>query len=176
MRTEWFDTDGDTGRVWVNGSRVCMTLESIDRASNYWTPDGARFVADGIYRAAHYIDGKGSTVAELMAQLEQARAEIDRLKGTPTDNGFRTAPARYMKDDRELIDQHRDKYGDEAFRIHCLIAADEYEYRNGAKGDPEGDAEKAKWYRMMARHVEGNGPDPRADRPGFVPYQRIGGE
>lgn len=108
-----------------------------------------------------------------IADLEAAMN--DREKNA-TDNGFRTAPARYMKDDRELIDQHRDKYGDEAFRIHCLIAADEYEYRNGAKGDPAGDAEKAKWYRMMARHVEGNGPDPRADRPGFVPYRRIGGE
>lgn len=120
------------------------------------------------------IDNSG--VERLQAELDAAKVEIERLKGVPTDNGFKTAPARYTQQDRETIDRIRDKLGDEGFAAFCVGTEMRYDDRRGAKGDPDGDNEKARWFRMMAAHVAGEGPDPRADRPGFVPYKRIGGE
>lgn len=67
---------------------VCWHAEGDDGTEDEWnvesfgklTPDEARAVADALYQAAFEIDGKGATVAELTAQLEQARAEIERYK------------------------------------------------------------------------------------------------
>lgn len=91
------------------------------------------------------------------------------------DNGFGSAPKRYMLAGREVVDDLRDRHGDTAFRTFCLLTAEVYEARNGAKGDPVGDAEKARWFHTMTKHVDGDGPDPRAERPDFVPYQRPAG-
>lgn len=115
----------------------------------------------------------GKATMECIADLE---AELNEREKNATDNGFRAAPARYVQQDRETIDRIRDAMTDAGFVAFCLGTAMRYEDRGGAKGDPDGDAEKARWYRQMIRHVSGDGPDPRADRPGFVPYRRIGGE
>lgn len=102
-----------------------------------------------------------------------------------SDNGFDAAPDRYTQQGRETIDRQRDlafewarssaegltlSLPDLLFAYFCEAQALRYEDRAGAKGDPEGDAEKARWYKEMAIHVLGSGPDPRANRPGFQPY------
>ena len=103
---------------------------------------------------------------------------------TPT--GFDRAPDRYMGQGRETIDRMRDaagelferglerglSLGDAAFYVHCVLTAMKYEDRAGRKGDAREDNEKAMWYRRMANHLLGFGPDPRAARPGFQPYTR----
>jgi hypothetical protein len=94
------------------------------------------------------------------------RAEVDSAAG------FDRAPDRYTGNDREAIDRIRDHLGDEGFVAFCVGNALKYEARDGRKGDPRGDADKAVWYRRMAAHVRGYGPDPRANRPGFTPYRR----
>lgn len=106
------------------------------------------------------------------------------------DNGFTAPPARYTRQGRETIDRQRDRahavarrlldhgdlteqqLADALFGYHCDVAAMKYEDRDGSKGDVDGDAAKARWYRGMQRHVEEGGPDPRSERPGFTPYQR----
>lgn len=100
---------------------------------------------------------------------------------TTADNGFATAPERYTRQERETVDRMRDLFrqkagmmpavGDAWFAVFCEANALKYKDRNGAKGDPEGDIEKACWWRMMAAHVRGEGPDPRHQREGFVPYE-----
>lgn len=116
----------------------------------------------------------GIAYAECARDLEAAMYESTRRVGS-TDNGFRSAPARYTKQERETIDRIRDAMTDAGFVAFCLGTAMRYEDRAGAKGDAEGDAEKARWYRQMIAHVNGDGPDPRAGRPGFQPYVRKGG-
>jgi len=86
--------------------------------------------------------------------------------------GFTSAPERYTAHGRETIDRIRDELGDAGFRAFCIGNAMKYEDRAGRKGDPEGDAEKARWYRHMAAHIDGKAEDPRSDREGFVPYKR----
>lgn len=58
------------------------------------------------------------------------------------------------------------------FAYHCDATADKYGARDGHKGDREGDERKARFYRLMALHVRGDGPDPRHQRPDFKPYSR----
>ena len=86
--------------------------------------------------------------------------------------GFTSAPERYTAHGRETIDRIRDELGDAGFRAFCIGNAMKYEDRAGRKGDPEGDAEKARWYRQMAAHLDGEAEDPRSGREGFVPYSR----
>lgn len=105
--------------------------------------------------------------------------------------GFDRAPERYTTQGRETIDRMRDmahtltdtlpsdfrgdraKLADVMFAYHCLVTELKYQDRAGTKGDPEGDAKKAEWYHAMAMHVLAGSPDPRADRPDFVPYSRV---
>lgn len=89
--------------------------------------------------------------------------------------GFDRAPDRYSQGSRETIDTIRDELGDDAFVAFCVGTARKYEDRRGHKGDASGDQDKARWYRAMAAHVRGEGPDPRAGRPEFVPYKRVAG-
>jgi hypothetical protein len=72
----------------------------------------------------------------------------------------------------ERATQHGLSIGDAAFYVHCVLTAMKYEDRAGRKGDAREDNEKAMWYRRMANHLLGFGPDPRAARPGFQPYTR----
>ena len=90
-----------------------------------------------------------------------------------SDNGFNTAPERYTTQGRETIDRIRDDLGDEGFRVFCAGNATKYEDRAGAKGDPEGDAAKARFYRQMVAHLDGEAEDPRSGREGFVPYSPL---
>lgn len=88
------------------------------------------------------------------------------------DPGFDRIPSRYNQHGRETIDIIRDSMTDSGFADYCHGNALKYELRAGAKGGP--DAEKARWYRMMCAHVErpDENPDPRHERPGFIPYVR----
>lgn len=98
--------------------------------------------------------------------------------------GHDRAPDRYTTQGRETIDRQRDAAGalfeeaieagldagDAAFYVHCQLTATKYQDRRGAKGgDDDG---KARWYWAMAAHLLGEGEDPRAGRPDFVPYAR----
>lgn len=94
-----------------------------------------------------------------------------------------------MTTGRETIDRMRDRapgyaqealllrpgisLGDVAFYVHCRLTSDKYLDRQGMKAEAtaERDAECARWYRAMADHVVGLGPDPRCHRPGFVTYE-----
>ena len=104
------------------------------------------------------------------------------------DNGFEAAPARYTQQSRETIDRIRDDAGtwlkegryiglsddDAVFYAICRAMAMRYDDRQGAKVDPDGDREKARWYHGMALHILGVAGDPREKRPGFTPYAREG--
>lgn len=111
--------------------------------------------------------------------------------GSDSADGFDRAPDRYTAHGRETIDRmrdlahtfaammrpgctraQRDDLADDLFAFHCFATALKYEDRAGLKGDANTDARKAAFYRGMAAHVAGEGPDPRAARPGFVPYRR----
>jgi len=119
-----------------------------------------------------------------------------RWRAAPADNGFAAAPERYTRQARETVDRMRDGFRarareryvgqgeappdveptaiDEAdfwFGVFCDEQARKYEDRAGAKGDPAGDIEKARWWREMSAHVRDEGPDPRHQREGFVPYE-----
>ncbi len=83
-------------------------------------------------------------------------------------------PAHYTAGPRECIDTIRDYLGDAGFVAFCLGNAMKYEHRAGLKGSAEEDAAKARWYRQMVAHVRGEDDDPRAGRPGFVPYRWLG--
>lgn len=109
-----------------------------------------------------------------------------------SDDGFERAPFRYVAHGRETIDRQRDEayvracaflcdddprvaaLADEMFAYLCDATALKYEDRRGRKDNvnPARDAEAARWYREMATHVRGEGPDPRHHRPGFIPYAR----
>lgn len=126
-------------------------------------------------------EARGRNIAKLRARYPDGFSEEDALVrdlGTEREilarrqpDGFDRAPEHYAGE-REAIDVLRDKFGDRAFAIGCLWNAVKYELRAGRKGDPEGDAAKARWYREMAAHVEGDCPDPRSGRERFQPYQR----
>lgn len=110
-----------------------------------------------------YPDG----FTEQDATVRDLAAERQTLEG-PQPDGFDRAPEHYAGE-REVIDQIRDSMSDVMFVAFCVGNALKYECRAGKKGDTEGDANKAKWYRAMARHVDGGGPDPRCTRPGWRP-------
>lgn len=93
-------------------------------------------------------------------------------QGRDSATGFDRAPDRYSAKGRETIDRIRDDLGDEGFIAFCVGNAAKYEDRAGLKGSADEDMKKARWYRTMAAHVRGEGPDPRAERPNFVPYAR----
>lgn len=80
------------------------------------------------------------------------------------DTGHDRAPDRYTHGTRETIDMIRDELGDAGFRAFCIGCAMKYESRAGKKGPAENDLAKAGWFRAMAAHVDGEGPDPRAYR------------
>jgi thymidylate synthase (FAD) len=86
--------------------------------------------------------------------------------------GLDRAPDRYSRGNRETIDQIRDAMTDAEFVAFCRGNVIRYRDRAGAKGPAEVDETKAQFYERMAEHVAGNGPDPRASRPGFVAYVR----
>ena len=90
--------------------------------------------------------------------------------------GIKTAQSEGMRDAAgELFERGLERglsLGDAAFYVHCVLTAMKYEDRAGRKGDAREDNEKAMWYRRMANHLLGFGPDPRAARPGFQPYTR----
>jgi len=99
---------------------------------------------------------------------------------TPT--GTERAPDRYTSKGRETIDRQRDLahalfatpgLADKAFAYLCTAQALKYDDRRGLKGTEEDAAyndTKAAWYRAMADHVQGRGPDPRAKRTDYVPW------
>jgi hypothetical protein len=100
------------------------------------------------------------------------------MNDTPT--GHDRAPDRYTGQGRETIDRMRDLAWatglnpDEVFGFFCLATALKYHDRAGLKGDADEDLAKMRWYRAMALHaLTGRHPDPRADRPGFVPYSPL---
>ena len=106
--------------------------------------------------------------------------------------GFDRAPERYMAHGRETIDRMRDRafvvaeahlgaVGDVAnaladvlFVYHCEVTAMKYADRAGRKDDEQQDRDKAVFYRRMAAHVRGFGPDPRSERADFTAYRRPG--
>lgn len=106
-----------------------------------------------------------------------------RLSAEPVpdmdDPGFDSAPARYTVHGREVVDVMRDRCrdmgrivgvdGDVLFYAACMTHAVKYQLR---KKNPKADDQKAQWWQMMAHHVSAPEmcKDPRADRPGFVPY------
>ena len=107
---------------------------------------------------------------------ETAGASILGQMGATPDSptGTDAQPARYTRaDGRETLDVIRDVLGDAGFIAFCIGNAMKYEDRTGKKGDAEEDRKKARFYRQMAAHVRGEGPDPRSGRPGFVPYCRL---
>lgn len=111
--------------------------------------------------------------------------------GEESDNGTASAPDRYMSKGRETVDRMRDLVTDEikyhswggrdhltaaeAWAIVCKAMALKYSDRAGAKGDPDGDAEKKAWWLAMSKSAgsgwRGNPPDPRSERPDFTPYE-----
>lgn len=91
-----------------------------------------------------------------------------------SETGYDRAPDRYSGQDRETIDLIRDVLGDKGFHAFCVGNVIKYETRAGRKGPEDVDRAKANWYRAMADHVAGDGPDPRSARPSFVPYTREG--
>lgn len=111
----------------------------------------------------------------------------NRVTDSPT--GHDRAPDRYMAHGRETIDRQRDaayafaeslaipgvnvdELADVLFVYLCTMQRLRYTDRAGLKGGVEEDKAKAKFYFDMAQHVSLGLPDPRADRPGFEPYQR----
>lgn len=97
------------------------------------------------------------------------------------DTGFDSAPARYIKDGREVCDLMRDWCaemgeivgvpGDTLFAAACLTHM--MKYNNRVK-EPDIDREKSSWWLGMYLHiVTGSHPDPRHNRPDFVPYSRV---
>lgn len=91
------------------------------------------------------------------------------------------APDRYTGHGRETIDRMRDLArfmsggplaGDRAFWVHCVATALKYHDRAERKGPKDEDIAKMRWYLQMARHAAGTDVDPRASRPGFVPYEQ----
>lgn len=114
-----------------------------------------------------YANAVGAIIAEQFPRTWGLFAD-----GRDSVAGFDRAPDRYAQGERETIDRIRDDLGDEGFVAFCLGTAAKYRDRRGHKGDASGDAEKARWYEQMARHVQIGDSDPRAARAEFVPYTR----
>lgn len=106
--------------------------------------------------------------------LDDVRKLVARLAAEPDSiAGIERAPDRYMASGRECIDTIRDALGDHGFAAFCWGNYMKYLDRDGAKGDPAGDRQKAGWYKAMHDSLVYRGcADPRTGRPGFVPYQR----
>lgn len=108
------------------------------------------------------IDGWRPDVQSVAAEFGS------RVLPAPADDetGFDRAPSKYMAHGREAVDILRDELGDQAFRWVCVGTARLYELRAGHKPgvSAETDLTKARWWRQMAAHVDGLGPDPRAGR------------
>lgn len=113
--------------------------------------------------------------------------------------GFDRAPDRYMREGREAVDVMRDRahyyaqlitrtlklcgldvdrdgLANILFAYACETHAYKYRVRDGAKGDPEADAQKLAWWSQMAAsalsaYIGADAQDPRSGRDGFVPYQ-----
>lgn len=185
--------------------RVAGTLDRVLQAlpaplpTGGTVPDmGRATVPDGCSRVRHVAssDPLGGKFSKALAEFnevlhdEARRLVAQALYKTADDpTGYRAAPDRYIQQGRETIDRIRDVLGDEGFIAFCHGSSLKYRDRAGAKGDPEGDADKARWYTQMARHVEGvralrrktsmpDGEieaiaqpfDPRRGRPNFTPY------
>ena len=121
----------------------------------------------------------------------------DGKKVLDSPDGFDRAPDRYSRNKRETIDRMRDRcyaiaeeprclgftcgglepmqreLADLLFSVHCELTSMKYADRCGLKGDAGVDDNKCQWYAQMALHVmKAEVPDPRANRPDFVPYSR----
>jgi len=115
-------------------------------------------------------------------QTPEGAAAQRRAADKDTAVGRDYAPARYSAKGRETIDRIRDRLGDQSFVAFCEGNGMKYEDRAGLKEGAayEVDRDKARWYREMADHVTAalceppipGHPDPRHNRPGFVPYTR----
>lgn len=78
-------------------------------------------------------------------------------------------PSHYAGDDGvETIDKIRAALGDVGFKAYCVGNVMKYRARAGKKGSEDEDLAKADWYMGMVDHLDGNGPDPRSARPGWV--------
>ena len=95
--------------------------------------------------------------------------------------GHDRAPDRYTTQDRETIDRMRDlahamfadpDVADAVFAFHCIATALKYSDRCGRKDLPDIEKKKLAWYLAMAAHVRDGAPDPRSERPGFVPWEK----
>ena len=98
------------------------------------------------------------------------------------DDGHERAPDRYMARGRETVDRmwdlchamvpHDPNLADLVFAAACATHVLKYEDRAGHKlgVSSERDRAAAQWWKAMADHALGEGPDPRASRPNFVPY------
>jgi hypothetical protein len=64
--------------------------------------------------------------------------------------------------------------GDRAFSIHCGLCAQKYCERSGKKPGTDDNSTRL-WYLAMSLHAvtPSKHPDPRADRPDFVPYVEV---
>jgi NTP pyrophosphatase (non-canonical NTP hydrolase) len=121
--------------------------------------------------------------------LDHLRDVIEPPTGVavmPSDNGFYSAPARYIGESgREKVDEMRDMChsrsdlygfvspvlsispGDMMFAVVCRSHADKYDRDKGA---PETDAEKKRFWEEMEMHALGRGADPRSQRRHFTPW------
>lgn len=142
----------------------------------YLVPDGAPLFAETYACGSVHLWGavQGDGWARACPKGEAKEPEPPASPSV----GFDAAPAHYSGGDRETIDRQRDAVDDETFAAHCALCALKYLDRAGRK-DPakeREDLEKARWYSEMAEHVQDpeHCPDPRSQRPGFVPYERIG--
>ena len=189
----------DHDSVRVHGKTICADLW-YPKTNGPASTDAVQVTLVDVRAAADiYItydyDRDGWVVSQMGTDADGAEtgweevAFVDAwaLQEADTVDGADRAPDRYMTHGRETIDRQRDlaceqalghkRLADMLFAFHCDATALAYEDRNGAKGDPEGDAKKARWYRQMARHVRAPRihADPRGDRPGFVPYEHSQG-
>jgi hypothetical protein len=137
-------------------------------------------------------DDEEAEVEAALRRLREQNADPLTSPAEPVSTRER-APDRYMATGRETIDRMRDlahvaarkmcghlagpedlaDVADAFFAYHCEATALKYADRAGLKGDADPDLVKRRFYLDMAAHVRGEGPDPRANRPGFVPYRRV---
>ena len=64
-------------------------------------------------------------------------------------------PSHYQKGGKECITAMREKYGDDAVLVFCVLNTFKYEWRAGKKdgNSYDQDMEKAKWYRNYAEQL-----------------------
>lgn len=159
--------------------------------------DGAGLVTRATFTGRSRLGRDGGTVWEFLP-IEPVDIPRSALASPRADSpaGFDRAPTRYMAKGRETVDRMRDaahaladslydgvpgaraEDADQLARMMFIYACEthalKYEDRLGRKDgvDPARDQDCARWWRTMAAHVWGDGPDPRAGRPDFVPYAR----